>query len=200
MRVFAALRPPPEVLGSLEAALEDVRASSGLSLRWTDPAQWHLTLAFRADLPEGSVEETLGRLAELAAAHAPLRLELAGAGVFAHRTLWAGVGGQTQALAALMAEPLLGEDAVEARTRRRAHLTLARVSARAPRPPRRRRRGQEPPPDPTRLVLEAAVHTLSVYRNPVWVAREVELVASQLGQGRSGGPLHEVLGVVPLGG
>lgn len=200
MRVFAALRPPPEALGSLEAALEDVRAGSGLSLRWSDPAQWHLTLAFRADLPEGAVEETFGRLAELAAAHAPLRLELAGAGVFAHRTLWTGVGGQTQALAALMAEPLLGEDAVQDRTRRRAHLTLARVAARAPRPPRRRGRGQEPPPDPTRQLLEAAVHALSVYRGPTWEATEVELISSQLGQGRSGGPLHEVLGVAPLGG
>ena len=45
-----------------------------------------------------------------------------------------------------------------------------------------------------------AVHALAVYRGPEWTADEVEVVASRLGEGRSGGPLHEVLATVPLRG
>lgn len=196
MRVFVALRPSPEALEHLDAALEDVRATSGLSLRWGDPEQWHLTLAFRPDLPEGALEDTAQHLAVLAAGHSPLTLHLTGAGVFSARALWIGVGGETQRLAALMGEPLLEG---ELRERRRAHLTVARVSARAPRPPRRRRRGEASPPDPTQLLLADAVRALSVYRGPSWEATELELVRSELGQGRSGGPRHEVLATVPLG-
>lgn len=102
MRVFAALRPPPDVLEHLEAALEEVRSGSGLSLRWGDPAQWHLTLAFRGDLPEGALPHTVTRMAEIAADHPPLALHLSGAGTFSGRTLWIGVGGQTDPLRALM--------------------------------------------------------------------------------------------------
>lgn len=196
MRAFVALRPSPAALEHLDAALEDVRAAAGLSLRWGDPEQWHLTLAFRADLPAGALEDAAGRLEALAAAHPPFPLHLSGAGVFSARTLWIGVGGATEALAALMGEPLLEG---ELRERRRAHLTVARVSARAPRAPRRRRRGEAPPPDPTQLLLADAVRALSVYRGPAWEARELELVRSELGQGRSGGPRHEVLAAEPLG-
>ena len=196
MRAFVALRPSPAALEHLDAALEDVRARAGLALRWGDPEQWHLTLAFRADLPDGAIEDTIEHLASLAAAHHPMRLHLSGAGVFNARALWIGVGGDTERLAALMGETLLEG---ELRERRRAHLTVARVSARAPRTTRRRRRGQAPPPDPTQLLLADAVHALSVYRGPTWQATELELVSSVLGKGRSGGPLHEVLATVPLG-
>jgi RNA 2',3'-cyclic 3'-phosphodiesterase len=196
MRVFVALRPAPEALAHLDAALEEVRSVSGLSLRWGDPSQWHLTLAFRPDLPDGALEDAVADLSRTAARHRPLALQLSGAGVFSARTLWIGVGGHTDALTALMGEPLLEG---EGRERRRAHLTVARVSARAPRPPRRRRRGDPPPPDPTQLLLADAVRALSVYRGPTWEASELELIESQLGQGRSGGPHHEVLATLPLG-
>jgi 2'-5' RNA ligase len=222
MRVFAALRPPPPVLEHLDAAVQEVRALSGPGLRWGDPGQWHLTLAFDGDLPEGAVDAVLADLEALCREHAPLELELRGAGSFSGRTLWAGGGGQTRPLTALMSAPLLGGAPVgvggaaragavgaaraesdgggRGRERRRAHLTLARVSAKARRPRPRRRRGEEPAPDPTRLLLEEAVRALSVYRGPSWRAQEVELLASYPGQGRSGGPLHELLGAVPLGG
>lgn len=196
MRVFVALRPSPAALEHLDSALEDVRARTDRALRWGDPAQWHLTLAFRADLPGGALEDTARELARTAARHRPMPLELSGAGVFSARTLWIGVGGATEALGALLGEGLLEG---EGRERRRAHLTVARVSARAPRSPRRRRRGEQPPPDPTQLVLAEAVRALSIYRGPTWEATELELLESRLGQGRSGGPRHEVLATVPLG-
>ncbi|HJG91623.1 MAG TPA: RNA 2',3'-cyclic phosphodiesterase [Brachybacterium massiliense] len=196
MRLFAAIRPSPQALEHLDSALHEVRADAGLSLRWTDPEQWHLTLAFHPALPEGAIPGTFEDLAHAAAQHAPMTLQLSGAGMFSGRTLWIGVGGHTARLTALMGEELLGG---EERERRRAHLTVARVSARAPRAPRRRR-GEERPPDPSQLALSRAVHALSVYRGPSWEAEEVELLSSHLGQGRSGGPRHELLGSVPLGG
>ena len=50
------------------------------------------------------------------------------------------------------------------------------------------------------MLLAEAVRALAVYRGPEWTADEVEVVASRLGEGRSGGPLHEVLATVPLRG
>lgn len=195
MRVFVALRPSPTALEHLDSALEEVRAGAGRALRWGDPSQWHLTLAFRGDLPGGALEDTTRELGRIAARHRPMPLQLSGAGMFSARTLWIGVGGATEALGALLGEELLEG---ESRERRRAHLTVARVSARAPRP-RRRRRGEEPPPDPTQLLLAETVRALSVYRGPTWEVTELELLESQLGQGRSGGPRHEVLATLPLG-
>src|SRR5690625_7130784 len=87
-----------------------------------------------------------------------------------------------------MREGLLGEPD---RERRRAHLTVARVSARAPRPPRRRTRWSVPAPDPTRILLADAVRALSGYRGPAWESTQLELVASPPGPGRFHAPLHE---------
>lgn len=197
MRVFVSIRPSADARLHLQNALDEVRQTAGQLLRWGDADQWHLTLAFQADLPEGAVPDALDGLTAIASGHAPLTLHLSGAGSFSGRTLWIGVGGEVGRLESLMREELLGEPD---RERRRAHLTVARVSARAPRPRRRRTRWSVPEPDPTQILLADAVRALSVYRGPAWEATELELVASHLGQGRFGGPLHEVLGVVPLGG
>ncbi len=194
--LFLAIRPPRAVLDHLEPALDGVRDRAGRALRWTEPEQRHLTLAFHPEVPAGAVDDVVADAGRIAAGHAPLDLHLAGAGEFSHRTLWMGVGGQVRELGALLAEPWLADDD---RDRRRAHLTVARVPAAAPRP-RCRRRGEPRPPAPSTVLLAEAVHALAVYRGPQWTADEVEVVASRLGEGRSGGPLHEVLATVPLRG
>lgn len=196
MRAFVSIRPSADARQHLENALDEVRLTAGQSLRWGDADQWHLTLAFQAEVPSGAAEDVLEDLAAIAAQHQPLELHLSGAGVFNGRALWIGVGGETERLASLMREDLLGE--VD-RERRRAHLTVARVSARAPRPRRRRSRWALPEPDPTEMLLANTVRALAVYRGPSWRATELELVTSELGTGRFGGPLHEVIGTVPLG-
>lgn len=204
MRLFVSIRPPQPALDHLDAALSGARAAGGRALRWTDPEQWHLTLAFASSAPEGALDDLGQHLGAIAADHEPFGLHLSGAGVFSGRTLWVGVGGATSALEALMAEHLLGD---ADRERRRGHLTVARVSSRAPSPRRRRGNGHaggrgngsEQSADPTALLLADAVRALSVYRGPDWTAHELEIVSSRLGEGRSGGPLHEVLARVPLG-
>ncbi|MCL6423626.1 2'-5' RNA ligase family protein [Brachybacterium sp. JHP9] len=197
MRLFAAIRPPQDILEHLDSALEDVRARAGRALRFTDMEQQHLTLAFHPDIPDGALEDALDEMAQLAAGFDPLTLHLAGAGEFSGRTLWIGAGGDAAGMERLLAQPWLGESP---RERRRAHLTVARVSARAPQARRApRQKGQPRESAPAHILLQEAVHALSVYRGPEWTAREVELVASRLGEGRSGGPLHEIVGMVPLG-
>lgn len=195
MRVFVSIRPPAAVLDHLDAALDEVRTDAGRLLRWTDPEQLHMTLAFHPRLGEGAVEDHAASIARIADETAPFGLELTGAGEFSRRTLWVGVGGDTDALRSLMSADLLGD---EERERRRAHLTVARVSATAVRGRGgRRRRHEEEPAD---LLLARAVRALAVYRGPAWTVDEIQLVTSHLGRGRSGGPLHEVLDAFPLTG
>ncbi|MCZ2264895.1 hypothetical protein IRJ14_20185, partial [Isoptericola sp. QY 916] len=55
-------------------------------------------------------------------------------------------------------------------------------------------RGREPEASP----LVPWARALAVYRGPSWVVGAVHVVASRLGEGRSGGPLHEDVAVIPL--
>ena len=92
MRAFVALVPPAAVLDELAAAVAPVRAARP-DLRWTPPAQWHLTLAFLGEidgdaLDEGVLPNLTERLARAARRHPPLELALGGSGRFGDRVLW----------------------------------------------------------------------------------------------------------------
>lgn len=213
MRLFACLRPPSDVLEHLQHALDGVAPvpldAGPPPLRWVAPEQRHVTLAFYGGVPDGAVDELTGALAAVAATTAPLRVQLAGAGVFSGATLWVGarvVDHDERALVRLMTQAEAAGEGIsrlEPRDRQRAHLTVARLSAREQRESadrrRRSRRGDRRPVRAPAVDLPAVAHALSVYRGPVWQAGEIELVESRLGTGRSGGPLHEVLTTLPLG-
>lgn len=324
MRLFASIRPPEEVREHLVTALRPIRDGHGPLLRWADPDQWHLTVAFYGERPDGSVDELAEHIAAAVAttplpapsspapdldsavpstssssatdsdfadysASPALDLHLRGAGSFSGRTLWIGVGGDVDPLRRLMAacahdpfaipdDPDLdldpagyfagsgfggsgsgsggsgsrGSGAANQPERRRAHLTVARLRAREQggrrdgrRSHRRsawagdRRRGGSrdggswaansasggrgnggrgsggrgyggpSPADfgrdlarPARHddagILHEVVHALSVYSGPAWSATEIELVSSRLGEGRSGGALHETVATIPF--
>ncbi|MDY5784669.1 RNA 2',3'-cyclic phosphodiesterase [Corynebacterium sp.] len=165
-RLFAAIMLPHAAREHLVTALRPLRDRE---LRWTEPDNWHLTLAFYGRQPNDAVAvtETLARATAFAR---PLSLHLSGAGCFDRRTLWVGVGGDTQPLRELMADCLLDPDG---RHRQRAHLTVAR--------------GRDG------WLLADHAHALSVYRGPEFLADEVALVESHLGEGRGGGPRYEVV-------
>jgi len=167
-RLFAAVMLPDAPREHLVTALRPLR---GPELRWTDPDNWHLTLAFYGDQPNDAAAAT-ALVAQAAGLHGPLRLNLSGAGSFSRRTLWIGVGGDTTELRALM-----GDCAAEPDERRRAHLTVARAGART---------------RDSWLVADHA-RALSVYRGPEFAVEEVQLVESHLGSGRGGGPRYEVV-------
>lgn len=67
MRLFAAVVPPAPALAELAAAATELRALPGADrLRWTDPAGWHVALAFYGEVDEVAVpglRERLGRAA-----------------------------------------------------------------------------------------------------------------------------------------
>lgn len=170
-RVFAALTPPQEVTEHLVRALRPVREEFGRELRWTDPDNWHLTMAFYGDQPN-DVSDLAQHLSLAAAMSGRMRLHLRGAGAFNSRTLWIGVGGETKALRTLMADCLLDP---EERHRQRAHLTVARAIPR------------------TEWAVREVAHALAVYAGPEFIADELQLIESHLGEGRGGGSRYEVL-------
>ena len=84
MRLFVALQPSAAFLEAL-AVLRERLSAKGVSGRWLEPANLHLTLAFIGEWPENVTPL-------LPAVQAPFRLTLSHAGVFlAAKVLWAGV-------------------------------------------------------------------------------------------------------------
>lgn len=180
-RCFVAVPIGDALRRDLRDAVERWRARSDLAgLRWSDPANWHLTLAFIGPTDPASVEPLTQALAEVAGGHAPMRLATGGLGAFPSRGRarvgWYGVGDPDRRLAALAREvaPAVGLDPLAGRFR--AHVTLARAHDT---PVDLRRWVEEPSPGG-----ELAVDRL-------------DLMRSHLGRG----PAHyEVLATVPLEG
>jgi 2'-5' RNA ligase len=187
MRLFVALVPP-------EAALEDLaeflapRQEAEPAFRWTAPQQWHVTLAFMADVADRHVDDLCERLARAARRRTPFRIGLRGGGAFPGaaraKVLFAGVDAGTadeelrrlsvgaRAAAAKAGAPPDGG-------RFHAHVTLARLRA---------------PVDVTRWV-----RVLDGYRGPVWPAGEIALVRSHLGEGPRRRPRYDLVETFPIG-
>lgn len=182
MRLFAAIRPPIEVTEHLVRTLRPLRDELGGDLRWGDPDNWHITLAFYGEQPEGVVDDLIEHLSVAARMNEEFTIRLKGAGSFNNRNLWIGAGGDTRQLRQLMADCLIDPDE---RKRQRAHFTVARPSQRM------RLRGWD-------SLISDLVRALSVYEGPEWHVDEIELVSSDLGQGRSGGPLYDTRGTLTL--
>lgn len=182
--MFVAVVPPDAVLRHLADAVRSWRDTTA-GIRWTPVEQWHLTLVFAAAVPERAVEDLVARLARAAARRPAMTLRLRGAGAFPRtrraRVLWIGVGAGDQQLpglaTALHAATTRAGIAVDSR-RFRPHLTLARLAR---------------PAD-----LSAVVEPLAEYQGPSWVAGDIRLVESHLGQGTGGRPRYETTAVLPL--
>lgn len=195
-RLFAAVRPPTHVLDHLSLALAGLIGSERPEgVRWTAEENWHLTVAFFGEVPDGVGEELRTGLGHVAAAARPFSLRLRGAGVFAHRTLWIGTAGEVESMAALAAAAAAVGTAVtgrvDERPRHRPHLTVGRTTAE--RSGRARRTGRSSDQ------ASGLVHALSVYEGPTWTVEDVLLVRSRPGAGRGGGPLYEDMSRIPLG-
>jgi len=206
VRLFLSAVPPTEVLDHLDLALASARrgpAGADESVRWSARETWHLTVAFYGEVPDGAVGALQHGLEEALAPLAPHVLALRGAGVFAHRTLWVGVGGDVEAqrrLAELSAQ--VGDDLGlrhDQRERHRAHLTVGR-SRPGTRPPGRRRRSRGPGEEPAPLAgIDGIVRALAVYEGPSWTVSSVFLMRSEPGAGRGGGPRYTPLTELALG-
>ena len=185
MRMFVALVPPEHALDDLASFLAP-RQEAGRQLRWTVPDQWHVTLAFLADVADRHLDDLVDRLGRAAGRRTPFDVTLAGGGAFPDparaKVLFAGVqtdGDELERLAtgARTAAATAGTEVDGGRFR--AHVTLARSGR---------------PVQATRWL-----RVLDAYRGPTWVAGEVSLIASHLGEGPRRRPRYEVVATVPLG-
>jgi RNA 2',3'-cyclic 3'-phosphodiesterase len=194
MRLFVAVDPPAYVRGHLTARLhdlplhdpapQDVRLHDPAphhvrQLRWTAPEQWHVTLAFLADVPDSKVNGLSAALSTAATALAGFTASLAGAGAFPRparaTTLWCGIDPGSTELAALAAAVATAVQAAGLSLDDRPfhpHLTLARCQ----------------PTD-----LRPVVRRLADYRGPQFPVHEIALVSSRLGGGADGRAAHEVI-------
>lgn len=181
MRMFVAAVPPDDVRDHLDEFLAVRREHA--PLRWTPAEQFHLTLAFCADVPERTLDDFEERLARAAAKRTGFDTRVAGGGAFPHpgraKVVYAGLElaerDRTElsrlATGARAAASRAGIDVDGGRFR--PHLTVARSG----RP------------------FEAStwVRLLDAYSGPAWRLDRIELIASHLGQGPRNRPRYETV-------
>ncbi|WP_030573378.1 RNA 2',3'-cyclic phosphodiesterase [Streptomyces aureocirculatus] len=189
MRLFAAVLPPDPIadeLAGFAAALRTLRGVDADAVRWTDRANWHFTLAFMAEVPDGAVPDLTVRLERAARRTAPFRLSLRGGGHFGGRALWVGAGGAVSELRILAgragAAARKAGVTMEEHRAYRPHLTLARSR------------------DDTDL--GPYVEALGAFDGTPWTVADLALVRSNLPRSGVPGerPRYEVVGRWPLGG
>lgn len=124
-RLFVAIWPPAPVIERLAAAARP--AVEGV--RWTEPEQWHVTLAFLGEVAAEAVAATAERLGALR--HDPLMVALGERALLFERAMaLPATGADGLATAVRLA---LGSEAPRASDRRhrrpfRGHLTVARLA------------------------------------------------------------------------
>jgi len=211
VRLFTAVYPSEAALGSLDLAVAKLPSSS---LRWVPREQWHVTLAFHGEVPDGAVDDYAAQLQNVLAGIRSFDAALAGGGSFGGRTLWTGIGvgaAQMRTLSQATNEAAAAAGIREDhRAGSRPHLTLARVRTgqgdrnrrgdRGGRGDRSRHsgRGGHNGVDSSPAIADLA-RALAVYQGPTWLVGEVGIVASKLGAGPHGGPLHHRIAAVELG-
>ncbi|SDO42687.1 2'-5' RNA ligase [Klenkia soli] len=90
-------------MAALGRAVDGIRDAPGAP-RWADPASLHVTLAFLGDVPRARLTGLLSALGPAVVGSRAVTLQLTGAGRFGGRrprVLWAGVGGDVDALTVL---------------------------------------------------------------------------------------------------
>jgi len=129
MRLFTALDLSSEVMGKLEAKLEQLRPTA--PIRWSRPENLHITIKFIGEWPEARLGELKACLAGLPARD-PIPVHVRDLGAFVNpkkpRIFWCGIN--APGLETLAADTETATAALGIRTEERAyspHLTLARI-------------------------------------------------------------------------
>lgn len=186
--MFAALVPPPEAVDDLEDFIEVRRTSA--DFRWTRAEQFHVTLAFMAEVSDWRADDYVERLADSLVGVRVPEVRLARAVAFP--------GPAVAKVLAVGAEADLDEDAAALRSLAtksrnaavaagievdgatfRPHVTVARLGR---------------PVDVT-----SWFRLFETYDGPAWEADRVTVFASHLGEGPRRTPRHEVIAEVTLG-
>jgi 2'-5' RNA ligase len=185
MRLFIAVDVTEEVRAAVAEQVSRLREAN-CDVGWVKTENFHLTLKFLGETPDGRLDDIKAALDLVAAGHAAFELELRGLGCFpergAPRVLWVGAGVGREAIVAL-AHDVEGTmaDLGFPREQREfaAHLTIGRV--RNPRGAERLRR----------LVGEGADASFGSC-----AVDEIRLYKSTLA---SGGSIYDLLHAAKLG-
>lgn len=184
MRLFVALEVPEWVRAHANEAVAALRRDDPV-LRWSDPATWHVTLAFYGEVPERKLVQLTTRLARVAGRYSAVELAVRGVGTFPRaaaraQVLWLGVAADQGVLHALADSAAAAARhagiAVGDHRSFHPHLTVARCRR---------------PAD-----LRAAVAALADVDAGTWSAGELHLIRSHLGPR----PRHETIAHWPLTG
>ena len=139
-RIFIAIRVP--LSDSLESICRDARMQlSDLPIKWVEPANIHLTLAFLGNMDDSQVESVTGIMQKVVSRHEPFLLEISGVGTFGRRgdtrVIWIGTGQHPEliSLQADMASALSAAGLFDDSGKFSPHITIGR--------PRRSARGRE---------------------------------------------------------
>ena len=134
IRTFIAIHLSQDARRRLTETIRWMVSEVPSGVRWVDPEGIHLTLKFLGDIEPALVEDVLRAMEQAASGTLQFQLHLDGLGVFPNlrrpRVLWAGVGGDMDALGALQEKVEAAMEGLEFPRERRAfnpHLTLGRV-------------------------------------------------------------------------
>lgn len=131
VRCFVAVLLGDALRGELAHAVQGWKTRPDLEgLRWTDPAGWHVTLAFLGSVDADAVDRIGESVARVAATGQAVELETGGVGGFPStrhaRVAWYGVTDPDRALAEL-AVRVRGALGLDSAAPFRPHLTLGRA-------------------------------------------------------------------------
>lgn len=135
VRAFIAVNLSAEIIGKLEALQRQLAAQlPERAIRWTQPAQIHLTLKFLGNVATASLDDLRAALRQACANSAPFELRTGRSGCFPSasrpRVLWVGVEGALDALRQLQkrVDAATREFSAHNETREwQPHLTIGRV-------------------------------------------------------------------------
>jgi RNA 2',3'-cyclic 3'-phosphodiesterase len=166
VRLFAAVRPSPEAVAHLSAALVALTAGreSPPQIRWIPPDRWHVTICFFGEVAEPKMPDVMRRLARAAHRCQGGHVRLRRGAHFGRQALYLGLSGDVEPLSTLAnaAVAAARRAGIPVATRRfRPHLTVARGRAGADLTP-----------------WSAA---LAEYLGPPWPVDRLLLVRSELG-------------------
>jgi 2'-5' RNA ligase len=134
LRAFIAIHLSQDARRRLAETIRWMVSEVPSGVRWVDPEGIHLTLKFLGDINPALIQDVLRAMKQPASGTVPFQLHLDGLGVFPNirrpRVLWAGVGGDMDALEALQEKVEAAMEGLDFPRERRAfspHLTLGRV-------------------------------------------------------------------------
>jgi 2'-5' RNA ligase len=138
--LFIAIPISAEAQRALDTVIRRLAVQVAGGVRWVQPSGIHLTVKFLGNVEPTLVNLIADAMGRAAAGSSPFRLRLSGLGMFpsdrAPRVLWAGVGGDLEALEALQGRIEAEMAALSFPPERRPfspHLTLGRVRQFLPR-------------------------------------------------------------------